>query len=317
MPSVPEASGSAEAFSCHACGGHDFRVIVEGQFALHEDHGSGARSDAYACTNRGHGRFSRVVACTACDLRTLHPMPSMSEIHAAYDNVEDREYLSIEPPRRVAFSRILERVHARRKPPGRLLDVGCYTGLFPLIAAERGWDAWGVEPSRWASDIASTRLPGHIHHGMLDTAPFAPVSFDVITSWDVIEHVTDPKGEIERMARLLKPGGWLFLSTMHSTAPIVRLLGARWPWYMAMHLFYFTPQTLGRLLEQAGFACDPPERYPHYTSVQYVTWKLESSLGPVARAAGSLARGLRLQDQMIKVDLGDFFLLAAHKRPNE
>ena len=116
------------------------------------------------------------------------------------------------------------------------------------------------------------------------------------------------------MARVLKPGGWLFLSTMDSEALAVKVLGARWPWYMPMHLFYFTPKTLGRFTTEAGLTTRAIAPYPHYTTIQYALWKLEALLGPLARALGASAKSLGLSEKVIKVDLGDFFILAAQKR---
>jgi len=317
MDSGTDTTSTEQEFQCHACSGATYRVVVRGKFGADAHRRLVEEAAAeYACTNRGHGRFTRVVECTRCRVRALHPVPTAADIHHAYADVEDANYLSIEPHRRIAFERLEERIHRRTTPPGRLLDVGCYTGLFPVIAKEHGWDAWGIEPSAWAARIASERLPGHIHEGFLNTTSFEPASFDVITSWDVIEHMTDPKGNVLQMARLLRPGGWLFLSTMSSEAPIVRLLGARWPWYMMMHLFYFTPKTLAALLHSAGLRSEAAEPYPHYTSLRYVLWKLEPYLGPLALLSQRVARKFGIGERTVKVDLGDFFLIAA-QRPRD
>lgn len=267
----------------------------------------------YACTNRGHGKFFQVVECINCRLRALYPLPEIAAIEDAYRNVKDNEYLTIEPSREIAFTKLLARLGKFVKPGGKLLDVGCYTGVFPLIAKQHGWDSYGVEPSTWAASVAERRLPGKIRSGYLEQADFPEDSFDVVTSWDVIEHVTDPRKEIQLMARCLKPGGWLFLSTMSSQAPIVNILGARWPWYMPMHLFYFTPKTLDTFIREAGLITRDTLSYPHYTAVQYAVWKLEPYFGPVARAIQRLLHRLGLARTVIKVDLGDFFLLAVQK----
>lgn len=306
-------SAPRDGFRCHLCGGVSARVVVQGDTKGEVDR-RGGPSDLYTCTNRGHGKFVRVVECASCHLRALHPSPPAAEVERSYVEVEDPEYLVIEPQRRIAFQRLVGRVGAWCAPPGRLLDVGCYTGLFPLVAQERGWDVFGIEPSRWAARIAAQRLGSRVTAGFLRDVTFAPASFDIVTSWDVIEHVTDPMGDLARMARLLRPGGWLFLSTMASDAPIVRVLGRRWPWYMEMHRFYFTPATLGTLLQRCGFRVRAIERYPHYTNVEYLCWKFESYARPVARAAGRAARALNLADRTVKIDFGDFFLAVVERR---
>lgn len=312
---MPSASKSSVEFSCHLCGGTSYRVVVKGKTSRQQAAGHGEVSmEEYACTSRHHGQFFQVVECTTCHLRALFPLPPAEAVEDAYTRVKDDEYLSIEPPRKIAFTKLLQRLERYARPPSKLLDIGCYTGVFPLLAKEHGYDAFGVEPSQWAAGIAKKRLsPEKIHQGYLETAPFPRESFDIVTSWDVIEHVTDPKQEIDLMAGLLKPGGWLILSTMASEAPIVRLLGSRWPWYMPMHLFYFTPETLSAFVTRAGLAVREIGPYPHYTTVQYVLWKLETMFGPLARVTSRVAQGLHVSQQVIKVDLNDFFLIAAQK----
>lgn len=304
-------------FACQLCGHPTFKVVVRGKTSRQQAAGHGEISmEEYACTSRHHGQFFQVVECAQCRLRTLFPLPETSAIEQAYTKVKDDEYVTIEPSRHIAFNKLLHRLQKFTHPPGKLLDVGCYTGVFPLAASHAGWDAFGIDPSQWATSIASQRLPGKIKQGYLAEDTFPAGSFDVVTSWDVIEHVTNPSKEIELMARLLRPGGWLFLSTMASEASIVKILGARWPWYMPMHLFYFTPKTLNAFIEEAGLDLHTIAPYPHYTTVKYALWKLESLLGPVGRLVSKTADKIGLSKKIIKIDLGDFFLLAAQKPIN-
>ena len=133
-----------------------------------------------------------------------------------------------------------------------MLDVGCHLGMFLEVARERGWDVTGVEPSRWS--VEQARDAGlDVRHGTLETVHFPDESFDVVTMWDVVEHLPDPLAELKRMHRILRPDGLLALSTMNVDALFPRLAGRRWPWYMQMHLVYFSRRTLHNMLTKAGY----------------------------------------------------------------
>lgn len=295
------------AFRCYLCGSTKARPIVSG---VRSTARPAISANVYACTNRVPMHALSVVECAQCRLRALFPAGPPNEAEQAYEAVEDLEYLRIEPHRSVAFQALVRRLRQWSSPPGRLLDVGCYTGLFVDAALADGWDAHGLEPSRWAAERAAERAPSRITQGFLWRAPFAPASFDVITSWDVIEHLADPKADLERMVNLLRPGGWLFLSTMASEALLPRLMGRRWPWYMEMHRFYFTPHTLTKLCAAVGFHVRAVAPYAHSTNLRYVLWKLEPHFGPLARGLLRLATATGLAERTLTVDLGDCFMAA-------
>ncbi|TSC64695.1 MAG: type 12 methyltransferase [Parcubacteria group bacterium Gr01-1014_106] len=306
-----------DVFACHLCGEGTYRVIFDARNTL-DDASRLVTPSSYACTTRLTSAGLRVVECRTCGLRVLHPLPDAAAVEHAYENVEDPDYLALEQQRVVTFHRLLDRIAQDRRPPGTLLDVGCYTGLFPNMALANGWDAVGVEPSRWAVETAVARLPGRIVHADMRTAPFPDASFDVVTAWDVIEHVTDLRADLQALVRLLRPQGYLYLSTMKSDALIARLLGARWPWYIPMHRYYFTPRTIRGLLASAGLAVRAIEPYPHYTTLGYICTKLEEGFfGPVARIAGAAVRALGIADRTVRVNLGDVMLIVAQRVDDE
>jgi SAM-dependent methyltransferase len=146
-------------------------------------------------------------------------------------------------------------------PRGELLEVGCAGGWLLKHAAERGWRARGVELSGDA--VARARALGlEVHHGDLLSAGFPAAAFDLVYMGDVLEHVPDCRAVVGEAARVLRPGGHLYLRgpiTTHSLArgAALALYGAagraivlREPPY---HLWEFRPKPLARLLERAGF----------------------------------------------------------------
>ena len=150
----------------------------------------------------------------------------------------------------------------RPEPPGRrrLLEVGCAGGWLLKHAAERGWDARGVELSSEA--VARARALGlDVFEGDLLEAHLPAASFDLVYMGDVLEHLPDCRAAVEEVARLLRPGGHFYLRgpiTTHSLArrlalAAYRAAGAtmvlREPPY---HLWEFTPRSLRGVFERAG-----------------------------------------------------------------
>ncbi len=147
---------------------------------------------------------------------------------------------------------------ARHCPePGRVLDIGCAAGYFLRVMQAEGWDVLGVEPSPIAERAASHLGQDRVWHGTLDSAPAdrcPPGSFDLVTMWDVIEHVPDPQQLLREAKSMLAPGGTLILETQNVDSRFASMLGKRWHHYKHReHLYHFNPDTVQRLLGQSGF----------------------------------------------------------------
>ncbi len=135
---------------------------------------------------------------------------------------------------------------------GRLLDVGCGAGWFVGEAAARGWAAEGTEVSRAAVDFGLSRGL-RIHHGIIRDAHVPPGSLDVVTLFEVLEHVTRPDELVRECATILRPGGALYLTTPNYGSLTRRLLGKDWSVISRDHVSLHTARTLRILCSEAGF----------------------------------------------------------------
>ena len=132
----------------------------------------------------------------------------------------------------------------------RILDVGCAAGYFLRVAQERGHDVHGVELSEAIAREAIAALgEDRVFHGFLDDAIEArgwpDHSFDLVTIWDVIEHVPEPQGLLASIKRMIKPGGKLLLETQNVDSRMAKRLGKRWHHYKHdEHLYHFDPRAL-------------------------------------------------------------------------
>jgi 2-polyprenyl-3-methyl-5-hydroxy-6-metoxy-1,4-benzoquinol methylase len=297
-----------ERVPCNLCGSWEFRELHP---AAERRNGHGNPGDLYACTSTSYGICGPIVKCARCDLVYQSPIPSSAEIGDAYDGVVDERYEQERSGRIETFGRDLAALH-RHERGGRLLDVGCHLGLFLEVARDAGWDVTGVEPSRWSVERA--RMRGlDVRHGTLDSVRFPENFFDAVTMWDVVEHLANPLAALRRTHRLLRPDGLLALSTMNVDALFPRLVGRRWPWYMQMHLVYFSRRTLLNMLTKAGFRV--VEMVPHKRVVRlsYLVSRVEPYSRPLYRATDAIVRLVRQGDRLVPVDLGDIFVTFARR----
>ena len=213
----------------------------------------------------GSGRPERfnLVCCRRCGLRYLNPRPSPSEMGAYYppDYRPYRQAIEDEPwalmrwmrRRNIRRRRLAAERHAPRRP-GRVLDVGCATGIFLAEMQAAGWQGVGVETGEPAARYARERFGLTVIHGSLEQADLPAAAFDLITFWDVLEHTHNPRVTLERAWRLLRREG-VVVATVPNYHSLDRILfGPAWIGFDApRHLTVFAPDTLRRMLEKTGF----------------------------------------------------------------
>lgn len=269
----------------------------------------------FRCTNPGYGSHFTIVKCNICGLVYVNPRIDSKQILSKYKAVEDPLYQAERAGRVLTFERHLIPLHKiTGKPNGRrLLDVGCYTGVFVEIAGKAGWDACGVDPSRWA--VAEAKKTGlNVIEGTLESVGFVEEQFDVITMWDVIEHLDDPCETLAQAHRLLKKNGIIVIHTMNIDSLISRILGKQWPWYMEMHLYYFSYRTLRKMLEKIRFDVLHTAPQGRFARIEYLVTRLEALIPPIGAAANFLVPRLKLGHIAVPINLGDLFTVYAQKK---
>ena len=149
--------------------------------------------------------------------------------------------------------------------------------------------------------------------GTLTTVSLPEAHFDVLTLWDVIEHITDPHKALQQAHHLLKPGGLLVVHTIDIESAFARLMGARWPWLMEMHLYYFSRFSLSMMLEQCGFQVLDLRPQGRYLRLGYLMSRLTALIPAVGRPANWLVNKLGFRGLAVPVNLGDLFTAYARK----
>jgi SAM-dependent methyltransferase len=148
-----------------------------------------------------------------------------------------------------------ERVLAKYKQGGAILDVGCSSGSF-LEALKGGpWKGYGIEISPSAAERARARTGAEVFVGDLFDAPFGQESFDAVTSFDVLEHLHRPREAMEKIWEWLKPDGVYYVFLPNVLCWEARLFHSYWYGLeLPRHLFHFSPQSLRQLMRSVGFS---------------------------------------------------------------
>lgn len=294
---------------CSLCGQDDYEVRFPSTMVTES-----LEVDVFSCTSPSYGQHARIVTCRHCGHVYANPRWSAEEILGAYTAVEDNTYVEERLGRELTFHKHLKALEKFTGPAnGRaLLDVGAYIGVFVEVAAAEGWRASGVEPSSWAAQVAQQRGLSVIH-GTLDALELQGQQFDVVTMWDVIEHLPDPAAETAKAFHLLKPGGWVVVHTMDIDSLASRLMGSRWPWLMDMHIQYFSPQSLGRMLTNNGFEVVWSGKQGRYIRLNYLASRIGGLNKSCGHVAAKVIHGLHLGGTAVPVNFGDLFTIYARR----
>jgi 2-polyprenyl-3-methyl-5-hydroxy-6-metoxy-1,4-benzoquinol methylase len=150
------------------------------------------------------------------------------------------------------YNELLDDFEKYRKT-GRILDIGCDVGHFLKEAQKRGWGVNGTEFTDLP--IEKCRASGiHMNKGKLDPAWYNKGMFDIVTSFEVIEHINNPVEEVRNINLVLREGGLLYVTTPNFNSVERYFLKSK---HTAIcypdHLCYYTPHTLNHLLKGNGF----------------------------------------------------------------
>lgn len=166
---------------------------------------------------------------------------------------DDRSYVRL-LRRRTRDLRNIARILQKDYADIRLLDVGCSNGVFVHIAGSLGLQAEGVDTAQQAIDDGVKRGL-KLHQGYLQDIAFADASFDVVTTYEVIEHVADSADLIRECARILRPNGVLLIGTGNADSWTRRIRKARWDFLNdhVGHVNFFSPGSLRIAAPRFGF----------------------------------------------------------------
>jgi SAM-dependent methyltransferase len=240
-----------------------------------------------------------------------NPRDDDATLALVYAALRDEAYEREEASRGHTARAFLRLVEAHNPAKGALLDIGCAAGFFAAVADESGWNVTGIDASDWALRRAKQRCPGAAFlHGRVEEADFPPAGFDVVTMWDVLEHVPSPASALAQVRHWLTRDGRLFLNMPDAGSLIARCAGRWWVLLLREHLWYFDATRLSRLFGQCGF--EILERRPNRVtfSMASVFRRLGQYDGRVGRASRLLTGNPFMERLVARFPIGEMVIVA-------
>jgi SAM-dependent methyltransferase len=204
--------------------------------------------------DRFHGRQEKytLMRCPDCSLVWLSHPPEPNEMHVHYTDAYDRLISAAGEgsPRRWRARNATLVLH---KQSGALLDLGCSSGSFLQSLCGKSWDLYGIEMSAESAKKAKAKSGANVFVGDILDAEFPPEYFDVITCFDVFEHLYEPRRIMAKVVEWLKPGGIFYILVPNVDSAEARVFGSYWHGLeLPRHLFHYSPASLKFLAESAG-----------------------------------------------------------------
>ncbi|MBI2589448.1 class I SAM-dependent methyltransferase [Candidatus Berkelbacteria bacterium] len=207
------------------------------------------------------GEFT-YVTCQVCNLHYLNPQPTLEILVNEYYTDDayfswyyDGGYTAQEEAMLASYRQtVREIVYEAGIQKGQLLDIGCGSGYLMVVARELGFEVEGIEPGKSVAEHGHKKFGLKIHIAPLEEVKLAPESYDLVVIESTLEHMLDPFDTLKRIARILRPGGVVFIKvpnanvTLTSRAVRASEIEENTPF----HTYYFTPQTLSMLTRKVG-----------------------------------------------------------------
>lgn len=193
------------------------------------------------------------VKCRNCGLILMNPQPIPEDLLKFYDPAYNNQYTVKAGSKLRRARRFVSRIRRGFVPRGRWLDVGCSAGFVVQAAQEAGYEGFGVDVEASSLEYARREFGlKNLAQGTLEGQQYPDGFFDVISLYEVFEHIPDLNGLIRELKRILAPGGIIEIRT-----PDIghwRLPKPVWKWDAVLpeHLHYFDRHTIKRILAKHG-----------------------------------------------------------------
>lgn len=236
----------------------------------------------------GGPRCFNAVKCIRCGTVRLDPRPSEDAMgkHYAPNTYARAECDSGSSGLAVRLQYVADNLATRmEKAYGEanrcsFLDVGCGDGRVMAAMSRSGWSVTGVETDAVAAKIAAERTGANVHLGSIHTLEAEADTYDLIAFVHCLEHVVDPRKDLQRAVQLLRPGGTIYVVIPNVDCAEADFFGSCWyALDLPRHYWGFTPRSLQRILEETGFSLTQTHYQPLVNTLQSFRYVLRAVSG--------------------------------------
>lgn len=240
-----------EDFDCPICANKDFNVL---RFKNDKMSNKVLREPNLFSASSNYKLFDQLVKCKICGHVMTNPRLSTTDLIESYSNSTENNHFVQNKFRIDSFEKALKKIIKKNnlktaESELKVLDIGCASGAF-LQAAKNitNWNLKGIEPSIAMVKFGNTNYGLDITQGVFAENSFPNEKFDIISLWDVLEHVNHPDKLILEISNKLKINGILIINVPNLNTITARVMRYSWPFYLAVHIHYFKDDTLKKLL---------------------------------------------------------------------
>ena len=294
-----------EHIKCNLCGSSEYEVIHKGLKEENVD-----LTKKYSSSSNVVGN-DQIVRCKNCGLKYVNPRLSGEKIVIGYSEGSDELFISQAKGRELTFKKSL-RLIEKYSDKGKILDIGTAGGSFLKVARDNGWIVEGIEPNKWLCGWGLKNYGIKIRQGTLfdKKNKFKSEEFDVITLWDVLEHVTNPKETLQECNRITKKNGLLVVNYPDIGSFVAKSMGKRWVFLLSVHLFYFDRKTIKKILNETGFEVIKIKKHFQTLSLGYLVYRMQAYNKFLYKIGNKIVNLLHLNNLLIPYWLGQTLVLA-------
>ncbi len=307
-----------EYVSCNLCNANDFEIVYKSKY---ENETAQDLKEKFKSSG-DETLIDQVVMCKECGFIYINPRIKQNLIIKGYSEGSDETFASQAKGRERTFERSLNKVekiiqkeHFEKK--GKVLDIGTANGSFLYIAKKKGWEVEGLELNRWLCEWAKKNYGITIHSKTLFEKEYSKESFDLVTLWDVLEHVPDAKKMLEECHRIIKKEGHIVINYPNIGSWIAKIMGRKWVFLLSVHLFYFTDKTMERMLKETGF--NVIKTGPHFQTLElgYLMFRMKAYSMFLHKIGHKITKMLRIDKLQIPYWLGQTIVIAKKVENNK